>query len=89
MADRLGYVGSNPARIIRGASSKLVGLMIPDVANDFYGSVAQALSTCMDREGHNLVLALTEDDSEREARQIRELVGAHAAGIILVPTARG
>jgi LacI family transcriptional regulator len=31
---------------------------------------------------------LTEDDREIEARQIRELVGARAAGIILVPTAR-
>lgn len=88
VADQLGYVGSNPARIMRGASSKLIGLMIPDVANDFYGSVAQALSTCLDREGYGLVLALTEDDSEREARQIRELVGARAAGVILVPTAR-
>lgn len=88
VADRLGYVGSNPARIMRGGSSKLIGLMIPDVANDFYSAVAQTLSTCVDRQGYGLVLCLTEDDREREARHIRELVGARAAGIILVPTAR-
>lgn len=88
VADRLGYVGNNPARVMRGGSSKLIGLMIPDVANDFYGAVAQTLSTCVDRQGYGLVLCLTEDDREREARQIRELVGARAAGIILVPTAR-
>jgi LacI family transcriptional regulator len=88
VADRLGYVGNNAARIMRGGSSKLIGLMIPDVANDFYSEVAQTLSTCVGRQGYGLVLCLTEDDREIEARQIRELVGARAAGIILVPTAR-
>lgn len=88
VAARLGYVGNNPARIMRGGSSKLIGLMIPDVANDFYAAVAQTLSTCVDSQGYGLVLCLTEDDRDREARQIRELVGARAAGIILVPTAR-
>ena len=87
-AERLGYIGSNPARIMRGGSSNLLGLMIPDVANDFYASIAQTMSDCVDRQGYRLVLALTRDDRDTEARQIRELVGARAAGIILVPTAR-
>lgn len=86
VADRMGYVGNNPARIMRGGSSKLIGLMIPDVANDFYSAVAQTLSTCVDRQGYGLVLCLTEDDRDREVRQLRELAGARAAGIILVPT---
>ena len=88
VAERLGYVGNNPARIMRGGSSNLIGLMIPDVANDFYAAIAQALSECLDKQGHRLVLSLTRDDREMEARLIRELVGARAAGIILVPTAR-
>jgi DNA-binding LacI/PurR family transcriptional regulator len=85
-AEKLGYVSSNPARIMRGGSSKMIGLMIPDVANDFYSAVAQTLSTCLDRQGYGLLLSLTEDDREREARQIRELMEARAAGVIIVPT---
>lgn len=88
VAQRLGYVGNTPARIMRGGSSKMIGLMIPDVANDFYASIAQSLSDCVDRHGYRLVLALTRDDRDVEARQIAELVGARAAGIILVPTSR-
>ena len=87
-ADKLGYVGNNPARIMRGGSSRLVGLLIPDVGNDFYGTVAQTLSTSMDRQSYGLMLSLTEDDPERELRQVRELIGARAAGIIMVPTAK-
>lgn len=88
VADRLGYVGSNPARIMRGSSSNLIGLMIPDVANDFYAAIAQALSECLEGRGHRVVLSLTRDDRDVEARHIRELLGARAAGIILVPTSK-
>jgi DNA-binding LacI/PurR family transcriptional regulator len=86
-AERIGYVGNTPARIMRGGSSKLIGLMIPDVANEFYASIAQSLSECMDSRGYRLVLMLTGDDRLTETRQIREMVSARAAGLILVPTA--
>lgn len=88
VADRMGYVGNTPARIMRGASSKLIGLMIPDVSNDFYASVAQSLSEVMDARGYRLVLLLTRDDRIVEERQVAEMVGARAAGVIIVPTAR-
>lgn len=88
VADRLGYVGNMPARIMRGESSRLMGLMIPDVSNDFYASVAQSLSEVMDERGYRLVLLLTRDDPAIEERQVAEIVGARAAGVIIVPTAR-
>jgi DNA-binding LacI/PurR family transcriptional regulator len=85
-ASRMGYVGNNPARIIRGGSSNLLGLVVPDIRNDFFSAIAQALSECMDEQGYRLVLSLSRDDREIEARQLRELVGARPAGIIIVPT---
>ena len=87
MAERLGYVGNNVAQIMRGRSSKLIGLMIPDVENYFYAAIAQAMSDCLNRQGYRLLLSLTQDDRDVELRHIRELIGARASGIILVPTA--
>jgi len=72
--------------VMRGGTSNLIGLMIPDVRNDFYAEIAQALSETCDREGYRLVLAITGDDREIEARHVRELAGARASGIIIVPT---
>lgn len=86
-ADRLGYVGSVPARIIRGGTSNLIGLLVPQISNDFYSTIAQALSEVCAREGYRLVLSLTGDDEDEETRHIRELVGARAAGMVIVPTA--
>ena len=84
-AARLGYVENSAARIMRGGSSKLVGLMLPDIRNDFYSTIAEALSACCDAEGYQVALSIA-DDHESEARHLKELVSAHVAGIVIVPT---
>lgn len=87
-AAEMGYVGNVPARIIRGGSSNLIGLILPDVRNDFYSAIAQALSACADGAGFRLALSIANDDPQVEARHVRELVGARVAGVIIVPTTR-
>jgi len=77
-AEKAGYAGNMPARVMRGGRSNLIGLIIPDVRNDFYAAIAQALSEICDSEGSRLVLSISGDDRDTEARQIRELVGACA-----------
>lgn len=85
-ADRAGYAGNIAARIVRGGTSNLIGLLVPEISNDFYSTIAQALSDVCGRHGYRLVLSLTRDDKDDEIRNIRELVAAQAAGIIVVPT---
>lgn len=85
-ADRAGYAGNIAARIVRGGTSNLIGLLVPEVSNDFYSTIAQSLSDVCGRNGYRLVLSLTRDDKDDEIRNIRELVAAQAAGIIIVPT---
>ena len=86
-ATELGYVGNQPARIMRGRSSRLIGLILPDIRNDLYAEIAQALTDCFDRQGHRLVLSIAGDDREAEYRHVRDLMAARVAKIIIVPTA--
>jgi LacI family transcriptional regulator len=85
-ADKVGYAGNIAARIVRGGTSNLIGLLVPEVSNDFYSTIAQSLSDVCGRHGYRLVLSLTRDDKDDEIRNLRELVAAQAAGIIIVPT---
>jgi DNA-binding LacI/PurR family transcriptional regulator len=84
-AQRLGYVQSMAARVMRGGSSRLVGLVLPDISNDFYATSAQALSQCCEEQGYRLVLSISQDNRDTELNHVRELVGAKVAGIIIVP----
>src|SRR6476620_2532253 len=71
-AAEMGYVGNRAARMMRGASSNVVGLVIPDIRNSFYVTIAHELSTIMDAHGFQLVLAETNDDRAVELRHLRE-----------------
>ena len=87
-ASELGYVGNRAARMMRGASSNVVGLVIPDIRNSFYITVAHELSTIMAAQDYQLLLAETNDDRLIERRHLRELSASRAAGVVIAPTAR-
>jgi LacI family transcriptional regulator len=86
-AEELGYIANRAARIMRGGSSHLVGLLVPDIHSTFYSMVAQKLSDCFENEGFHLALSLTGDDRDVELEQMKELVSARVAGIVSVLSA--
>lgn len=87
-AERLGYVVSDAARAMRGQSSNIVGLMVPDITNRFYSQMAAEIGRACAAEGLHLLLAVTNDDPEQELRQMRSMVAARAGAVALVPAAR-
>lgn len=88
VANEMGYVANRAARMMRGVSSNLVGLVVPDIRNSFYSTIAHALAKCLEQEGFQLTLSETDDDRLIELRQIRELTSVNVAGIIIVPSAK-
>jgi LacI family transcriptional regulator len=71
---------------MRGETSTVIGLTVPDVENDFYATLARAVAEVCRESGFQLVLAVTEDDPSLEYEHLRTLVGAQAAGAVVVPT---
>jgi LacI family transcriptional regulator len=87
-ARTMGYIPHGPARAMRGVRSSLVGLIIPDIQNDFYARIARVIAQKCAAESLQLVLAVSEDDADLEYQHALALREAHAGGIIVVPSAR-
>src|SRR5882757_518572 len=87
-AEQLGYVANLSARMIRGDTSLTIGLLIPDVQNDFYSRISKELAERCRRAGGRMLLAITEDDPFTEENEIRDLVEARVKGIIATLTSR-
>ncbi|NYT35022.1 LacI family DNA-binding transcriptional regulator [Rhizobium sp. WYCCWR 11128] len=87
-ATQVGYVANQAARMMRGVESNLVGLIVPDIRNSFYSTIAHALSRCLLSANYQLTLCETDDDRLLELRHIKELTSVNVAGIILVPSAK-
>ncbi|MGR3745032.1 MAG: LacI family DNA-binding transcriptional regulator [Pseudooceanicola nanhaiensis] len=86
-ADEMGYVPDPAARVMRGELSTIVGFILPDVQNHFYSATAKVLAESVSAAGFQLVLAISEDDPERERRHVEELRRARARGIVITPSA--
>lgn len=85
-AAQFGYVADSAARVMRSGRSRLVGLIVPDIRNDFYAALAKELAQSCNEAGYQMVLAITEDDADSELRHVRELCEVRAAGVALVPS---
>ncbi|MGB3289477.1 MAG: LacI family DNA-binding transcriptional regulator [Burkholderiaceae bacterium] len=86
-ARELGYIPHSGARMLRRTRSELIGVIFPDVQNDFYSKTMSTLATAFLHHGYKLVLAGSEDRPSVELEQIRSLREARVAGVIIAPTA--
>jgi LacI family transcriptional regulator len=85
-ANKLNYVPNLAARRMRHERSLTVGLLVPDICNNFYSLVASCLSELCRPLSFQLVLGNTDDDPEAEAAQTRALVEARVSGIVIAPS---
>jgi LacI family transcriptional regulator len=84
-AEAAGYVGNSAARLMRGGSSSFVGLVMPEMQDEWDSAVAKSFSECCNAASMQMMLAVTEDDPIVEYRLVRALCEAEVAGIVFVP----
>ena len=82
----LGFSRNYIARSLRrGVSSATIGLVIGDVANPFFASMAREIEEVAHERGHLLVTASTDEDPDRERSVIGALIERRVRGIVVVP----
>ena len=87
-AVKLGYVRNSGARSMRMGATKLVGLIVPDVQNEFYSAAAKSMADECSLLGYQMVLSVSDDDPLREEQHIRALRENRAAGVLIAPTGK-
>lgn len=82
----LGYVVNAGARTLRQASSRLIGLVVPNVTSELFTVMIKVLAARCERAAYQLVLCVTEDDPEMELRHVEMLRQSRATGLVTVPS---
>ena len=82
----LGYRRDPLAANLRRNRRALIGLVVPDFKNPFFGSLIAAIEKLADAQGYRLVAVSSHDDGAAEARQVEALIDWRVAGIIIVPS---
>lgn len=81
----VGYVKSAAASAMRGDSTRIIGLLLPTITNEFYAHFAAALAEECRLTSHQLLIHLTHDVLEQEVFALKQLHEHQAIGIVMVP----
>ena len=82
----LGFQRDEVARALRpGQHSRTIGLLLGDLTNPFYATLAKTAVSAANAERFAVVLSTVDEDPEVERQAIAELVGRRIAGLVIVP----
>ena len=83
---RLGFRRNDIARNLRrGQTSLMVGLVIEDITNPFYSSIARGLEKVIQRYNYMLIISNSEENPQRERELVNELLRRRVEGLCIVP----
>ena len=82
--DESGYVTNMAAKSLREARSKTIGMIVPDISNDFFSTLALHTEQALAREGYSVFVCNNTNRVDRERSYIRTLVSKRVDGIICI-----
>lgn len=86
-ANELGYVTNQIARSLRTRQTRLIGLLIGDVENSFYSTIAKNVESVAKEAGYHVVLCNSDDEPANERDYVKLLEGVRVDALIVTPTA--
>ena len=82
----IGYVPHGAARSLRSGRSRLIGLVLPDIANPHFATVARVVESVCLNAGYMAAVYSTSEDFDRETQILHMMQLQRVAGILIIPT---
>ncbi|WP_138945517.1 LacI family DNA-binding transcriptional regulator [Plantibacter sp. M259] len=83
--EELDFVPNRAAATLRQGTNRLIGLVIPDIANPFYSAIARGVTEAAAEHGYTVALCVSHDDPDLELRHFEMLAEHRAAGALVAP----
>lgn len=84
-AEEAGYRPNAVAKSLRTGKSKTIGMLIEDISDPFFSSIARIVESIASRLGYKIFYASTEDDTIITKALIKVFRDAQVDGYIIVP----
>lgn len=83
------YSPDGVARSLRLGRTSSIGLVVGDISNPFFTSLAKAVESRASEAGYLVIVANTDEQQDRELKLLKLLREQRVAGIILAPAGQG
>lgn len=85
-ASRLKYRLNVAARTLASGTSNMVGFVAGDIENAFFSAAARGLADVVEDFGYTLVIANSDEDVDRERREVATLQEYGVDGLVVAPS---
>lgn len=81
----LGYVPSTVARSLRSKRTRSLALLLPDITNTFWTTVARGVEDTAQDQGYTVFLCNTDEDPHKQERYLELAVSQRVDGVLIAP----
>ena len=82
---KTGYRLNKAARSLKTSRSGTIGLLVPELVNDFFMTVAQGVEDVLRTEGYGVIICNANEDVRYEEDRINLLIEQCVDGVIIIP----
>ena len=83
--EALGYVPSGVAQSLRSKRTRSLALVVPDVTNAFWTTVARGVEDAAQSHGYSVFLCNTDEDLAKQLRYLDVVISQRVDGVIIAP----
>jgi len=83
---KLGYRPNQAARILKGHRARMIGLIVPDLSDPFFGMCAAAVEEFAFERGYMTLIVASQRNTEIEKNEVDMMMGQNIAGLVIVPS---
>jgi LacI family transcriptional regulator len=87
--EALNYKPNEIAKSLRVQQSRLIGILISDISNDFISKVVKGIENTLSEIGYNVLLCSTDSDFEKEKEYLNVFMGKRIDGLIISSSGTG
>jgi LacI family transcriptional regulator len=85
---RIGYEPNEAARMLKGHRARVLGLIVPDLADPFYAVLANAVQETAREAGYMTLLVASGHQVTVERQQVELMLQRQVSGLIVIPSGR-
>lgn len=80
-----GFVINQIARGLRMQRTNTIGIVVPDIGNPFFASLASGIERRAREQGYSILLTNSEEDADVEIKSVQLMLGRDVDGMIVAP----
>jgi LacI family transcriptional regulator len=85
IADRMGYVPNASARTLKQRTSRVVGVVVSDLGNQFYARLLSGIEQVLREANYQMVVLGDNSETAEEVAGARTFIAMRAPGVIMTP----